>query len=244
MPRPKYLDRANRLISALSPDIRAVVLERSELVDLQRHDVLTQAGQYVEYLYFPIDSFVALQFNLENSDCVQVGLIGNEGMTTASMMLGCKIAMLTTVVQGAGRAFRFSCTDVQELFDSHEMLKNVLHKYIALNMDQFARNMACANFHTVEQRLSRWLLTAKDCTHSNELVLTHAVLALMLGVRRERVTPVASLFQKIGLIHYNRGNVNILDVSGLQVLACQCYTTNAKASKNDQEQAEPRMFFI
>lgn len=244
MPPPKYLDQANRLIAALSSDFRAVVLERCELVELEREDVLTQAGQHTEHLYFPIDSYVALIFNLEDSYRLQVGLTGNEGMTNASVLLGPRVATLTTVVQAAGRAFQISCGDVQELLDSNEAMKCVLHGYMALSLDQLARNMACAGIHTVEQRLSRWLLVAKDCTHSKELFLTHADLASILGVRRERVAPVASLLQKNGLIHYNRGHVTITDEAGLQALACKCYVASMAAYKNNLGRANPELSVI
>ena len=244
MPPPKYLDQANRLIAALSSDVRTTVLERCELVELQRHDVLTQTGRYIEHLYFPIDSFVALVFNLQDNCSLQVGLTGNEGMTNASVLLGPRVATLTTVVQGAGRAFRISCADAQELFESIGMMKRVMHRYMALSLDQMARNMACAGIHTVEQRLSRWLLVAKDCTHSRELFLTHADLASMLGVRRERVAQVASLMQKNGLIHYNRGHVTVTDEAGLQALACNCYQARLAAHKNDAVYAEPKSLVV
>lgn len=244
MPPPKYLDQANRLIAALAPDIRTVVLERCELVELQRQEVLTQAGVHVKHLYFPIDSFVAINFNLGDSQSLQVGVTGNEGVTNASAMLGARVASSTTVVQGAGRAYRISCGDLQELLSANESMTDVLHQYIALSLNQLAQNMACASVHTVEQRLARWLLVAKDCIHSKELFLTHAALASMLGVRRERVAPVASLLQKNGLINYNRGHVAITDESGLQALACRCYLANMAAYKNDSLQADPVFFVI
>lgn len=242
MSPPKYLDKANRLIAAFPVDIRTVFLDRCELVSFQRQDVLTQAGQYVEHVHFPIDSFAASIFNLGDGQSLQVGVVGNEGMTSPAVALGTKVASLTNVVQGAGRMFRLSCRDLQELVQSNKLSSDVLHKYISLNMDQLARNMACASSHTVEQRLVRWLLVAKDCTHSSELVLTHEVLASMLGVRRERITPIASLLQKNGLIHYNRGSVTLVDEPALQALACRCYQTNKAAYLDDQVQAEPELF--
>ena len=229
MPPHKYLARANRLVAALPAEPRAFLLEHCELVDLQRQDILTVAGQRAEHVYFPIDSFVAAVLNLENMNSVQVGLIGNEGMVNVSLVLGMHVASLTSVVQGAGRAFRIRHCEMQELLDVNPSLHEVLHRYIALCMDQLAHNMACASCHTVEQRLARWLLMARDRAQSSELVLTHEVLAFMLGIRRERVTQTASTMQKQGLISYSRGDLMLLDTPQLEAIACSCYQTDLAA---------------
>lgn len=226
MPPPKYLAQANRLLAALPAESRALFLEHCELVDLNRQDVLTLAGQTTDYAYFPIDSFIASILKLEDASDVQFGLTGNEGMVNVSLVLGISVASTTSVVQGAGRAYRISQHELQEQLKSTPGLRDVLHNYVALRMDQLAQNMACASCHSVEQRLARWLLMAQDRAHSSELLLTHEVLAFMLGVRRESVTQAASSLQKQALISYSRGDIMLLDEPGLKAVACECYQTN------------------
>ena len=226
MPPPKYLAQANRLVAALPAESRALFLERCELVNLNRQDVLTQAGQPTDYAYFPIDSFIASILKLEDASAVQFGLTGNEGMVNVSLVLGISVTSMTSVVQGAGRAFRICQHELQEQLETTPILRAVLHSYLALRMDQLAQNMACASCHSVEQRLARWLLMAQDCAHSSELLLTQEVLAFMLGVRRESVTQAASSLQKQGLISYSRGDIMLLDEPGLKAVACECYQTN------------------
>ena len=226
MPPPKYLAQANQLVAALPAEARALFLEHCELVNLNREDVLTQAGQSTDYAYFPIDSFIASILKLENASAVQFGLTGNEGMVNVSLVLGISVASMTSVVQGAGRAFRINQHKLQDQLEATPALRDVLHSYVALRMDQLAQNLACASCHSVEQRLARWLLVAQDCAHSNELLLTQELLAFMLGVRRESVTQAASSLQKQGLISYSRGDIMLLDVTGLKAAACECYQTN------------------
>ena len=223
MAPPKYLAQANQLIAILPEESREFFLEHCELVSVQRQDVLTQSGQFAEHAYFPLDSYVAVVLNMADSSDVQVDLTGNEGMVNISLVLGVRVASLTNVVQGAGRAFRIHHTELHKLLDVDPFLRNVLNLYISLRMDQLARNMACASFHTVEQRLARWLLMVKDRAHSNELSLTHEVLSRMLGVRRERVTQAASALQKKELISYSRGDLMLLNQPGLEAAACSCY---------------------
>ena len=223
MPPPKYLAQANRLVAAFPAESRSIFLDRCELVDLHQHDVLTQEGQHAEYAYFPVDSFVAAMLNLDGDSAVQVGLMGSEGMVNVSSALGIGVASLTSLVQGAGRAFRMGHHDLIKQLETNFGLRGVLHRYAALRMTQLAQNMACAGCHAVEKRLARWLLMARDRAHSNELLLTHEILAFMLGVRRESVTQAASAFQKDGLISYSRGDLLLLDEKGLLATACTCY---------------------
>lgn len=223
MPLSKYIDQANRLVATLPAEPRAFFLEHCELVDMERQDVLTTTGQYTEHAYFPVDSFVGALLCLEGSSAVQVALIGNEGMVNVSLVLGMRVASTTSVVQGSGRAYRIRNHELQELLCANPIFRDVLHSYIALRMDQLALNMACASCHAVEKRLARWMLMARDRAHSDELCLTHEVLALMLGVRRESVTQAAISLQNHGLIRYGRGDIVLLDQPGLMSVACSCY---------------------
>ncbi|NDP48272.1 MAG: winged helix-turn-helix domain-containing protein, partial [Sulfuriferula multivorans] len=49
------------------------------------------------------------------------------------------------------------------------------------------------------------------------------LVASMLGVRREGITEAAGKLQRDGLISYRRGHISVLDRTGLERHACECY---------------------
>jgi hypothetical protein len=67
------------------------------------------------------------------------------------------------------------------------------------------------------------LLLSLDRLPSNELTMSHELMAGMLGVRREGVTEAAGKLQAAGLIHYIRGRITVLDRPKLEAQVCECY---------------------
>ncbi len=225
----KDLSLANRLISALPAPERALFLEHCELVELKLHEVLIHAGQSLEYAYFPVDSFVSVVMPADDAPHAQVGMIGNEGMFPTSLVLRVATAAFTGKVQGAGRAFRIHRRALQFRLLEDAWLQDVLMHYVNVRQTHLAQQAVCMNYHTVGQRLSRWLLMTRDRAHSSELFFTHEMLALMLGVRRESVSRAASSFGKLGLISYSHGYMMLLDEAGLEKVSCNCYQSSLLA---------------
>jgi DNA-binding transcriptional MocR family regulator len=67
------------------------------------------------------------------------------------------------------------------------------------------------------------LLMSLDRLASDELTMTHEMLANTLGVRREGVTEAAHKLQSAGFIAYRRGRITVLDRIGVEACSCECY---------------------
>jgi CRP-like cAMP-binding protein len=96
-------------------------------------------------------------------------------------------------------------------------------RYTQAQLTQVSQTAVCNRLHLIEQRLCRWLLLMHDRVAADELHMTQDFLAHMLGVRREGVTAAAAHLQEAGLIHCVRGHIRILDRTGLEAAACECY---------------------
>lgn len=213
----------NRLLEALpSSDLRRM-LARCEIIELAFADVLYTPGERLSHVYFPLGSFISLIMPVDESNSLEVGLVGNEGMFGIPIVLGVDVSPVRAVVQGAGPALRMDALVFCREFGRSPALQRETARYIFVHMGQLAQAAACTRFHVVEARLARWLLMTQDRAHANSFHVTHEFLALMLGVRRVGVTKAASSLQKRRLIHYSRGNVTVLDRYGLKAASCACY---------------------
>jgi len=98
-----------------------------------------------------------------------------------------------------------------------------------------AQSTACNAVHSVEQRLARWLLMARDRMGRDDFPLTQEFVFMMLAASRPTVTVVAGTLQKAGLIRYHRGHITIVDGGKLEAASCECYraATNLLRSVTD-----------
>ena len=102
-------------------------------------------------------------------------------------------------------------------------LRRVLRLYQSAFRTQMTYSVVCNMVHPVQQRCCRGLLATNDRVETDELLLTHEFLAIVLGVRRAIVIEVLRPLNRMRLVRNHRGSITILDRGGLEKLACQCY---------------------
>jgi CRP-like cAMP-binding protein len=214
---------ANHLLAALPPPDQERVLARLEPVTLALGQVLYESGSRLQHVYFPTSSIVSLLYVMEDGHSAEIAIVGNEGMVGIALFMGGETTPSRGIVQSAGSACRLPARILKEEFNRSGPFQRLLLRYTQALITQMGQTAVCNRHHSVEQQLCRWLLMSLDRLEGNELVMTQELIANMLGVRREGVTESAGRLQKLGLIHYNRGRIRVLDRLALEAHACECY---------------------
>ena len=220
-PRPQ---NENHILSALPPEDYERLAAHLEPVKLPHGQILYESGGSMEYAYFPINMMISLLSQMSDGGSVEVGLVGFEGMSGISLLLGVDKSPHQAMVQIPDGALRVKAEVIRREFKRGGALNGLLLRFTEAMILQISQVAACNRIHTVEERLARWLLMTRDRTASDELELTQEFLAMMLGCRRAGVTTAAITLQGAGVIRYSRGHITILDKPGLEALACECYS--------------------
>lgn len=213
----------NRLIDGLPRKTRGSILKRCKAVDLVFGSTLCEPDRRLRHIYFPLTGIISLVAPVTGHPPLEMGLIGNEGMLGATIVLGVSTARLHAVVHRSGTALRLSVSQLRQELGGNIPLRRMISRYVYVLLVQLSQSAACARFHEVEPRLARWLLLTHDRAHADRFHLTHHYLAGMLGVRRSAVTIAAGALQRKKLIHYIRGEILILDRPRLEASSCTCY---------------------
>ena len=218
----------NHLLAALPAEEFGRLAPHLELVPLLLGESIYEPGGQLTHVYFPTTAIVSLLYVLESGASAEIAGVGNEGILGIALFMGGETTPSSAVVQTAGHAYRLQARLLKEEFARGGLVQRLLLRYTQALLTQMCQTTACNRHHSIEQQLCRWLLLTLDRLPSNELVVTQELVASALGVRRESITEAAGKLQRAGLIRYRRGHLAVLERSGLEAGACECYAVVKK----------------
>ena len=214
---------ANRLLAMLPEKEYRRLLPELKRITLTFGEVLYDPGDRIRHVYFPNNSIVSLLSAVGDRSTLEVGMVGNEGMTGLPVFMGVDVSTTRALVQGSGSAMKMTSAAMRQEANRLGSLHRLLHRYSHSLLTQISQSSACNRFHTVDARLARWLLMTGDRLGEDQFRLTQDFMSNMLGVRREGVNKAAGALQLKKLIRYSRGNLVILNRTGLEAASCSCY---------------------
>jgi CRP-like cAMP-binding protein len=220
--------KQNHLLAALPAEIFERIFPYLELISMPLGEVLYESGGQLQYVYFPTTAIVSLHYLLESGASAEIAGVGNEGVLGISIFMGGNTTPSLATVLTAGFGYRLKGRLMMEEFDRAGPMMRLMLRYTQALITQISQTAVCNRHHSIEQQLCRWLLLTLDRLPSNELTITQELIAGMLGVRREGITEAAGNLQRAGLISYRRGHITVLERSGLESRACECYNVVKK----------------
>ncbi|MCW5734900.1 MAG: Crp/Fnr family transcriptional regulator [Enhydrobacter sp.] len=204
----------NRLLSSLSDKELGLLEPFLSRVDLPLGTVLERVDSRVEHAYFMESGFASVVAGGKKE--VETALVGFEGMTAISAVMGDDRAINKTFIQAEGTALRIGVPQLQRVLSECPSLHQFLLRYALAFSVQVSQTAVANGRATIEKRLARWLLMADDRFRSDTFPLTHEFIATMLCVRRSGVTVALHILEGDHLIKANREYITVLDRAGLE----------------------------
>lgn len=213
----------NRILAALPRAEYERLAPHLERVSLPQGKVLCEAGDPVRRAYFVTEGMVSLLSITEDGGTTEVGMVGSEGMVGVPIILRVGTSPYRNQVQITGAAMSIKAEILGAEFNRNPRLQDLLLRYTHAILAQVSQSAVCNRFHTVDARLSRWLLVTRDRVQSDSFKYTQELISYMLGTPRTVVTAAANKLQDAGYIRYRRGHITILNLRGLESSSCECY---------------------
>ena len=166
-PLPVPEAKRNFLLGLLPPAVHARLEHCLIPVRLEIGDVLIEAGEPIDAVYFPIDAVVSLDQTVsdetvEAAVTASVALAGSEGVVGFEVLLGGQTAINRATVRLAGSAWQIDADALREEFARGTAMQRVLLRATDALVAQIAGTAVCERLHTTAQRLVRWLLLTDD----------------------------------------------------------------------------------
>jgi CRP-like cAMP-binding protein len=212
----------NEVLLALPPSVLSRLETRIQRA--RRQDVLFEMASDPVTLYFPHRGTVlSLVRTTETGSQVEVALIGAEGFVSVQSLVRPGSIGSSAIVQSEGDVTCVSATRLRAAFASDPGARAVLFAYVSLYLEHLTQNVVCNRVHSIEQRLSKWLLVLRDRTVDYRIHASHDLLSKMLGIQRSGVTLAIGNLGAAGIVEHGRESIRVMDANALAAHACECF---------------------
>jgi hypothetical protein len=219
----------NGILACLPSHERKILKDALELVSLRGKDEVNEVDTPIRYLHFPVGSAISLMESQPGGGVVEAAVVGMEGCAGSTVVQGYMNAPCRVIVQVGGSAFRLAVSTFMTSLPKLPFLRYALSRFNATILKETLISVGCSQFHSVEQRLGRWLLAHHHRTGRSAFPFTHDILAQQLGVQRATITQALARLQDRHIIKYLYRQIEICKAHTMQKLSCACFPTATAA---------------
>jgi CRP-like cAMP-binding protein len=156
---------ANNLLSALPAEVYDRLAPTLGTTPLKLKRFLHKPGERIDQVYFPGGGFASVVTVLKDGSMVEVATIGREGMLGLPAVLAGDLSPAATMVQAeTDVCYTMSPKAFRQEMDRRGAFYELLTRYGQALVGFIMQSTACNAVHSVEQRLSRWLLLVPEST--------------------------------------------------------------------------------
>jgi CRP-like cAMP-binding protein len=154
---------------------------------------------------------------------VEIGLVGREGMSGWSVLLGDAGLPVRVAVACGGVALALPTERLTELCRRSAAIRDMVLRSVESLAQQMVATIGASARHSIRARLTRRLLMLHDRSGGDSFDVKHAQIAEALGVRRASVTDTLHLLEGEHILRCRRNSIGILDRSALEAAAGTAY---------------------
>lgn len=223
----------NRILSSL-PRRELIALEPlMKRTPLAQGRVIEASREEIDSVWFMEQGLASIFIEADSYKSVEVGMVGYEGFTGASLLNDARRSLTKTIVQIPGSAWRVDADDFLLMLPSCPNLASACRTFHQALVWQTAGTALANARGQIEQRLARWLLMCQDRIEDAHIRCTHDYLAAMLGVRRPGVTNALHVLEGEGFIRSERVDIHITNRAGLEAFAGSFYGAAERLERTD-----------
>jgi CRP-like cAMP-binding protein len=210
------------LLQALPAGDLALLRPHLQFAELVRETVLVEAGSPLTHVYLPESGIVSIDVQLSEGQRIAVATTGRDGIIGATAAFGEAVSASEASVLLPGSAFVLDIANFRVAADRSATFRAMLARHEQALLAQAQQSAACSASHTVEARLSHWLLRAHELRRAEPAADPGTAgaddwRAAQRGIAgRTRVAASR-------VISYSRGHIEINELEGLAEASCECY---------------------
>lgn len=214
---------ANALVRSLPSTSRAILVAACDRRSVACGDL--PGSSEMPLIFFPETAIL----RMVNAQGAEVGLVGYEGMTGWSILLGSFPQGLTCITECSGEVLALPASELTRLCHTHPPIRAMVLRFIEAAVAQMIDMIGAFVHHDVSARLARRLLMLHDRGIGDSFDVTHAHLAGALGVRRASVTDRLHVLEGERTIRCTRNRITVLDRPALLGVAGTSYGSAEQA---------------
>lgn len=223
--------RINVLLDGLPDHEYERLTSHMELVSLpQGHDLFVM-GQMPTHVYYPVGALVSMMKDMPDGFSVETYMLGKAGLVGMGAVDG--PSFYRANVRDAGFAYRIPVPVFKSLLSVCPAHALAIAATMRRMVMQLAQAVVCGKHHSVEQQLIRWMLVSLDRMVEPVIHMTHQEVSERLGFRREAITLALGKLTALGYILSRRGVIEVIQRSGLEAMACDCYWIGQEKPRPD-----------
>jgi CRP-like cAMP-binding protein len=212
----------NGVLQRISADDFGSIAPFLERVELKLRQEIITPDEPISHVWFPESGMFSIIARSDESEAIEVGMIGMEGMTDHLTCVG-DTSVLRSLVQLPGTALAIEASRYIEWIEERPRVMRLVLRFQQSMMVQVSFTALSHGSYTIEERLARWLLMSFDRSDGGDLPLVHEFIAMMLAVRRSGVTTAMHVLEGKHAIRALRGRIQLRNREMLEDMAAGSY---------------------